>query len=68
MWSLSQVRSPKHARVIILILFINHKATILAFRCQGVKQGEKLAKESVNKLTAFVYDITQNIACTRDSR
>ena len=34
-WSLSQLHSPKHARVIIIILFIDHKATIVAFRSQG---------------------------------
>ena len=34
---LSQLHSPKHAQVIIIILFIDHKATIVAFRSQGVK-------------------------------
>ena len=33
---LSQLHSPMHARVIIIILFMDHKATILAFRSQGV--------------------------------
>ena len=37
-WSLSQVRSLKHARVLILILFTNHLATIVAYRCQGVNR------------------------------
>ena len=36
-WFLSQLHSPKHARVIIIILFINRKAIILAFHSQGVK-------------------------------
>ena len=31
------------------------------------KQGKKLAKEGVNKLTAFAYDIAQNIAYIHDS-
>ena len=37
--------------------------------CSSVspKQGKTFAKEGVDKLTAFVYDITQNIACTCDS-
>ena len=37
-WFLFQLHSPKHARVIIIILLMIRKAIVLAFRSQGVKQ------------------------------
>ena len=51
-WSLFQVRSSKHARVIIFIMNHYHKATIVALRPQRVNQ-----KSAQNCLYFQIYTI-----------
>ena len=53
-WFLFQLHSPKHARVIIIILLMIRKAIILAFRSQGVKH-------KALKMISFMKSVFYNV-------
>ena len=68
-WFLFQLHSPKHARVIVIILLMIHKAIILAFQSQGVKAhfpvipppGSCIPANSTEPAIHYSFDITQQV-------